>query len=152
VPVEASARCFVTFAPPVTIAQMRSCLEDASRRHAEASQYPYLPTFDWDGFATEPVSCASEDLCALVSATVRRNGIPEVQVGPSTGTSDMRHFAVRKIPCLLFGPGRGFNPHRPDEHFLLDDLPLMMKIYLDIVVAWCSQREWPNEGLEIVQP
>ncbi len=151
VPVDASARCFVTFVPPTTIAQMRSCLEDESRRHAEASQYPYLPTFDWDGFATEPVSCASEALRALVRATAKRNGIPDVRVGPSTGTSDMRHFAMRGIPCLLFGPGRGFNPHRPDEHFLLDDLPLMMKVYLDMIVAWCSQRKSPNEGLEIVQ-
>jgi acetylornithine deacetylase len=140
VPVDASARCFVTFVPPVTIAQMRSCLEDESRRHAQASQYPHLPTFDWDGFATEPVSCASEDLRALVRATAKRNGISELRIGPSTGTSDMRHFAMRGIPCLLFGPGRGFNPHRADEHFLLDDLPLMMKVYLDMIVAWCSER------------
>jgi len=151
VPVDASARCFVTFAPPTTIAQMRSFLEDESRRHAQASQYPHLPTFDWDGFATEAVACASEDLRALVRATAKRNGIPDARIGPSTGTSDMRHFAMRGIPCLLFGPGRGFNPHRPDEHFLLDDLSFMMKVYLDMIVAWCSQRKSPNEGLEIVQ-
>jgi acetylornithine deacetylase len=151
VPVAAGARCFVTFAPPTTIAQMRSRLEDESRGHADANQYPHLPTFDWDGFAAEPVSCASEDLRALVRATAKRNGIPDVRVGPSTGTSDMRHFAMRGIPCLLFGPGRGFNPHRADEHFLLDDLPLMMKVYLDMIVAWCSQPKSPNEGLEIVQ-
>jgi acetylornithine deacetylase/succinyl-diaminopimelate desuccinylase-like protein len=50
----------------------------------------------------------------------------------------MRHFARRGIPCLLYGPGRGFNPHRPDEHFLLDDLPFMMKVYLDMAVDWCN--------------
>jgi acetylornithine deacetylase/succinyl-diaminopimelate desuccinylase-like protein len=61
-----------------------------------------------------------------------------VRIGPSTGTSDMRHFARRGIPCLLYGPGRGFNPHRADEHFLLDDLPLMMQVYLDMVIEWCS--------------
>ena len=49
----------------------------------------------------------------------------------------MRHFAKRNIPCLLYGPGRGFNPHRADEHFFLDDLPFMMKLYLDMVVDWC---------------
>jgi acetylornithine deacetylase/succinyl-diaminopimelate desuccinylase-like protein len=27
----------------------------------------------------------------------------------------MRHFAKRGIPCLLYGPGCGFNPHRVDE-------------------------------------
>ena len=50
----------------------------------------------------------------------------------------MRHFSKREIPCLLYGPGRGFNPHRVDEHFLLDDLPLMMRIYLDIINEWCN--------------
>jgi acetylornithine deacetylase len=152
VPVEASARCFVTFAPPATIARMRAYLEEEGRRHAEASGYPHPPTFDWDGFATEPVSCARDELRALVRDAAKRNGIPEVRVGPSTGTSDMRHFAMRGIPCVLYGPGRGFNPHRPDEHFLLDDLPLMMKVYLDMIVAWCSQSRPANKGLENARP
>jgi acetylornithine deacetylase/succinyl-diaminopimelate desuccinylase-like protein len=51
----------------------------------------------------------------------------------------MRHFGKRGIPCLLYGPGRGFNPHRADEHFLLDDLPRMMKVYLDMIDAWCNE-------------
>jgi acetylornithine deacetylase/succinyl-diaminopimelate desuccinylase-like protein len=48
----------------------------------------------------------------------------------------MRHFAKRGIPCLLYGPGWGFNPHRPNEHFLLADLPFMMGVYLDMVGEW----------------
>jgi acetylornithine deacetylase len=138
VPVEASARCHVTFPPPDTLDSVRAFLEAESRRHARASGYPHLPVFTWEGFATEPVSCASEELRALVRATAGRHGIADLRIGPSTGTSDMRHFARRGIPCLLYGPGRGFNPHRPNEYFLLDDLPLMMQVYLDMMVGWCN--------------
>jgi acetylornithine deacetylase len=138
VPVAASARCFVTFAPPATIESMRALLEGESCRHASLNDYPHLPVFVWDGFAAEPVCCASEELRALVCQVAQRNGISDLRIGPSTGTSDMRHFAKRGIPCLLYGPGRGFNPHRPDEHFLLDDLPLMMTLYLDMIATWCN--------------
>jgi len=113
-------------------------LMDEGAKHAQANNYPCSPVFSWDGFAAEPVSCASEWLRELVRKAAQHNGIPEVRIGPSTGTSDMRHFAARNIPCLLYGPGRGFNPHRPDEHFLLDDLPRMMGVYLDMAVDWCN--------------
>jgi acetylornithine deacetylase len=138
VPVAANARCFVTFPPPASIAGVRDFLEHESRRHAQASDYPHLPVFTWQGFAAEPAFCVSEELRALVQKAAERHGIPEVRVGPSTGTSDMRHFSKRGIPCLLYGPGRGFNPHRIDEHFLLDDLPRMMRIYLDMIDEWCN--------------
>jgi acetylornithine deacetylase len=138
VPVEASARCFVTFPPPDTIDSVRRFLEEEGGKHAQANSYPEAPVFAWEGFAAEPVSGASAELRTLVAGAARRHGIPDVHIGPSTGTSDMRHFARRGIPCLLYGPGRGFNPHRPDEHFLLDDLPLMMQVYLDMVIEWCS--------------
>ena len=138
VPVEASARCFVTFPPPDTIESVRRFLEEESGNHAQAHGYPDAPVFAWEGFAAEPVSCANAELHALVGNAARRHGIADLRIGPSTGTSDMRHFARRGIPCLLYGPGRGFNPHRPDEHFLLDDLPLMMQVYLDMVIEWCS--------------
>jgi len=137
VPVEASARCFVTFPPPAAIDSVRAMLETEGREYAQAKRHPHHPVFVWDGFAAEPVSCATDELRQLVRDAARRNGIPEVRIGPSTGTSDMRHFARRGIPCLLYGPGRGFNPHRPDEHFLLDDLPFMVKVCLDMVVEWC---------------
>ena len=138
VPVEASARCFVTFPPPDTIASMRRFLEAESGKYARTHGSPDPPVFIWDAFAVEPVSGGSAELRALVTDAATRHGIPEVRIGPSTGTSDMRHFARRGIPCLLYGPGRGFNPHRHDEHFLLEDLPLMMQVYLDMVVEWCS--------------
>lgn len=138
VPVEAHARCFVTFPGPHTIDGMRFFLEEEGRTHAQANGYPHTPVFTWEGFAAEPISGAAGELGELVRDMAKGHGITGFQVGPSTGTSDMRHFAKRGIPCLLFGPGRGFNPHRADEHFLLADLPFMMSLYLDIVVAWCN--------------
>ena len=138
VPVEASARCFVTFPPPDTIQSMRRFLEAEGSKYARTHGSPDAPVFAWEAFAAEPVSCASAELRTLVADAARRHGLPKVRFGPSTGTSDLRHFARRGIPCLLYGPGRGFNPHRVDEHFLLDDLPLMMQVYLDMVIAWCN--------------
>jgi acetylornithine deacetylase len=138
VPVEARARCYVTFPEPHTLDAMRRFLEAEGRRHAEANGYPEPPVFEWEGFAAEPVSGAADELGALVGEVATRHGVTGFRVGPSTGTSDMRHFARRGIPCLLFGPGRGYNPHRVDEYFLLDDLPFMLNVYLDIVVGWCN--------------
>jgi acetylornithine deacetylase len=137
-PVKANAVCFVTFPPPATINSVRVLLETEGRKFAGTKNYLLPPAFVWDGFAAEAASCATNELRALIRDVAKRNGIPEVRIGPSTGTSDLRHFARRNIPCLLYGPGRGFNPHRPDERFLLDDLPFMMKLYLDMVIEWCG--------------
>jgi acetylornithine deacetylase/succinyl-diaminopimelate desuccinylase-like protein len=63
-----------------------------------------------------------------------------IDVGPSTGTSDMRHFSLAGIPCMLYGPGNGYNPHRPDEHYYLDDLPRIILFYLAFVNGWCGAR------------
>lgn len=138
VPTIAQARCFVTFPPPDTIDSVRRFLQDECNRHAEVNKFPHQPELSWNAFAAEPVSSATSELRGLLHRTAERNGIAGLRIGPSTGTSDMRHFAKRGIPCLLFGPGRGFNPHRPDEHFMLDDLPFMMNVYLDMVVDWCG--------------
>ena len=150
-PVEASARCFVTFPPPFTIDSVRAFLAGKGRACAQARNHPHLPVFVWEGFAAEPVCCATNELRTLVRDAASRNGIPAVRIGPSTGSSDMRHFAMRGIPCLLYGPGRGFNPHRADEHFLLDDLPFMMNVYLDMVVEWCNVARGDSYP-ELIEP
>src|SRR5205085_8417265 len=90
------------------------------------------------GFAAEPVCSPSGALEAFLQASAARRGLPPIDVGPSTGTSDLRHFVAAGIPCLLYGPGTGFNPHRPDEHYQLDDLPTMILLYLDLIHAWCG--------------
>ncbi len=151
-PVEANARCFVTFPPPFTIDSVRDFLVAEGRACAQGRNHPHLPVFVWDGFAAEPVCCATNELRTLVRDAASRNGIPAVRIGPSTGSSDMRHFAKRGIPCLLYGPGRGFNPHRPDEHFLLDDLPFMMKVYLDMVLEWCNVARGDRSSETILSP
>jgi len=73
-----------------------------------------------------------------VLAAARRAGIQDIVPGPSTGTSDLRHFVRAGIPGLLFGPGNGHNPHRSDEHYAVNDLVTMIAIYLDVVQAWCG--------------
>jgi len=151
-PVEANARCFVTFPPPFMIDSVRGFLVAEGRACAQERNHPHLPVFVWDGFAAEPVCCATNELRTLVCDAASRNGIPAVRIGPSTGSSDMRHFAKRGIPCLLYGPGRGFNPHRPDEYFLLDDLPLMMKVYLDMVLEWCNLARGDRSSETILSP
>ena len=144
VPDDARARCFVTFPPPETLAGMRRYLADTCRNVATAMELETVPDIRWDGFAVEPASFATDELRTLLQSTAARAVIGDLQIGPSTGTSDLRHFARRRIPCMLYGPGRGFNPHRPDEHFHLDDLPVMMKLYLDIAAQWCgSTRQGP---------
>jgi hypothetical protein len=92
-PVEASARCFVTFPPPFTIDSVRAFLAAKGRACAHARNHPHLLVLGWEGFAAEPVCCATNELRTLVRDAASRNGIPAVRIGPSTGISDMRHFA-----------------------------------------------------------
>jgi acetylornithine deacetylase/succinyl-diaminopimelate desuccinylase-like protein len=73
-----------------------------------------------------------------MQAVAQSLGWPRMEFVPSTGTSDMRHFAARGIPCVLFGPGRGFNPHRANEHYYLDDLPKMTTLLLGMIERWCA--------------
>jgi len=50
----------------------------------------------------------------------------------------MRHFVRRNIPCVLFGPGIGYNPHRPNECFHLDSLAPMVDTVFKAVIEWCG--------------
>jgi acetylornithine deacetylase/succinyl-diaminopimelate desuccinylase-like protein len=93
---------------------------------------------NWNGFATEPVHSDTEQLEQVLQDSAVRLGMPPIDIGPSTGTSDMRHFSQVGIPCVLYGPGNGYNPHRPDEHYYLDDLPRIILLYLEFVHAWCG--------------
>jgi acetylornithine deacetylase len=138
VPETAWAECYVTFPPPFTLASIREFLHDQTVQFAAEQGLPTMPTLDWVGFATEPVGSPNSEIEAILQASAARLGLPPIDVGPSTGTSDLRHFHHAGIPCLLYGPGSGFNPHRPDEHYHLDDLPTMVLLYLDFIQSWCS--------------
>jgi acetylornithine deacetylase/succinyl-diaminopimelate desuccinylase-like protein len=50
----------------------------------------------------------------------------------------MRHFVAAGIPCVLYGPGNGFAPHRADEYYELADLPRMVRVFLSLANVWCD--------------
>jgi len=141
VPDRAAAQCYVTFAPPFALADMRRLIIDTIRG-VETSRGPDAPpspvTIAWNGLAAEPTRSDATALEEVVLAAARRAGIQDIVPGPSTGTSDLRHFVRAGIPGLLFGPGNGHNPHRSDEHYAVNDLVTMIAIYLDVVQAWCG--------------
>ena len=128
VPVEAKRPLFRDVSAARHVDSIRALLETEGRKYRRKRKTIRMIRRS-SGMVSRPSRCLAQPTSFVRSYrdAARRNGIPEVRIGPSTGTSDMRHFAKRNIPCLLYGPGRGFNPHRPDEHFLLDDLPFMMK-------------------------
>jgi acetylornithine deacetylase len=138
VPDKATARCYVTFPPPDKLAQMKQYLKECCVRIAGEMALDCEPEIEWNGFTAEPASSATDELREALQQAACQAGLPALQFGPSTGISDLRHFANRGIPCMLYGPGRGFNPHRPDEHYYLADLSTMMKLYLNVISRWCG--------------
>src|SRR2546426_2526370 len=119
VPDRAVAVCYATFPPPLSLSQFRAMLDEHIREFASRRNLPTLPEVDWSGFSVEPVMSDSNQVGTYLAAGAARVGVGPIEVGPSTGTSDLRHFVGARIPCVLYGPGRGFNPHRADEHFYL---------------------------------
>ena len=138
VPELAIAQCYVTFPPQHTLATMRGLLQEQVRIFSTTHNLPIEPRLDWNGFATEPVQSDTQQLEQVLQDSATRLGMPPIDIGPSTGTSDMRHFSQVGIPCVLYGPGNGYNPHRPDEHYYLEDLPRIILFYVDFVHAWCG--------------
>ena len=126
VPDRAAAELHMTFCPPFTLASFRTRMEDEVRRIASDRGWAPAPEISWEGFCTEPVCGGGDELEARVQAAARASGGPEVAIGPSTGTSDLRHFVAAGVPCLLHGPGAGFNPHRANEYYEVGDLETMI--------------------------
>lgn len=140
VPESATAQCYMTFPPQFTLASMKQFLQEQVDGFADAHVLPYKPQIQWNGFVAEPVRSDSNEFEEILQQSAAHLGMPPINIGPSTGTSDMRHFCAAQIPCLLYGPGRGYNPHRPDEHYYLDDLPCIILFYLDVALAWCGAK------------
>jgi acetylornithine deacetylase len=138
VPDRATAQCYVTFPPPFTLQRMRELITDESRTFESRLGLDDAVSITWSGLAAEPVRSAPGELEQVVIDASRRAGLPDVSPGPSTGTSDLRHFTAAGIPCVLFGPGTGYNPHRPDEQYLLSDLVRMIAVYLEVLRSWCG--------------
>ena len=129
----ATARCYATYTPPLTLAGFKSMIETLAQDFARRHELPRPPAVIWDGMQTEPVASPSAELEAVIQGAAHDLGMTEINFGPSSGNSDMRHFLKLGIPCVLYGPGRGYNPHRVDEHYFLDDLPAMVRLFHGVV-------------------
>ena len=126
VPDRAAAELHMTFCPPFTLASFRAWTTDVVRRIAEQRGWVPAPAVSFRGFCAEPVVGGGADLEARLQRAARVTGGTEIAIGPSTGTSDLRHFVAAGVPCLLHGPGAGFNPHRVDEYYEVGDLRTMI--------------------------
>jgi acetylornithine deacetylase len=135
-PESAVARFYATFPPPFNLREFKGLLE---RTVVETISGTPGASFElkWTGLSVEPVKSESLELEGILQESALIAGFCPIQFGPSTGTSDMRHFVESGIPCLLYGPGRGFNPHRANEHYYLDDLPTMILAFLELASSWC---------------
>ena len=138
VPDSARARFYMTFPPPFTLASMKELLMETAWKFGAMYSLEGLIRFDWDGFAVEPMVADSMAIEAILRESASEVGFGSINVGPSTGTSDLRHFVAAGIPCLLYGPGDGGNPHRMDEFYKLDDLGRLIRIYAGIIRRWCG--------------
>ena len=140
VPELARAQCYMTFPPPFTLSTTREFLQAQAEIFARANSLTEPPEFAWVGYAVEPVASDTPQIQQVMQRSATRLNLAPIDIGPSTGTSDMRHFLAAGGQCLLYGPGSGFNPHRPDEHYYLDDLSRMILFYLDVTYEWCGKE------------
>jgi acetylornithine deacetylase len=140
VPEIARGQCHVTFPPPASLDSTRRMLEHHVSEFARTHGLPEAPRITWGPLVVDAVESNTAELEGTLQESAKSLGMPPIDVGPSTGISDMRHFTERGIPCLLYGPGRGFNPHRPNEHFYVEDLPRMVEFFLEFIRRWCGLR------------
>lgn len=138
VPDLARGRFYMTFPPPFTLASVRELLTESVAKFCATYGLDGLVRLDWDGFAAEPVLAACPHLETVLQDCATETGLGPISIGPSTGTSDLRHFAAMGIPCLLYGPGDGANPHRLDEFYKLEDLGKVILLYAHIIQRWCG--------------
>jgi len=138
VPEYAEAVCYFTFPPPWTVDRARRFLGAEVDAFAREHELCPAPDIDFDRFSAEPVASDAAPLAAALQACAAEEGYDTIDIAPSTGTSDLRHFAAAGIPCLLYGPGSGFNPHRADEHYHLADLPRMVRLFAHLASHWCG--------------
>ncbi len=135
VPEFATAETQVTFPPPDSIASIRALISERVRAFAAQHEIG-VPAIDWQ-MSFEPVVGGSPSLNTALLQTCDDVGVQRIDIGPSTGWSDMRRFSEFGMPCVLYGPGEGYNPHRADEYYVLNDLPRMIEFYYRFIERWC---------------
>lgn len=139
-PEHAQAICYLTFAPPHDISSIKGLLEAEAQAFAVEQELPHPPVFDWSHFSVEPVSAGANDLESCFQSVAQKKELVDVDFGPSTGTSDLRHYVAAGIQAVLYGPGKGFNPHRANEHYYLDDLGPMITFIGAVAESWCAEN------------
>ena len=87
-----------------------------------------------------PAFIASKDnyLINKLKSIIERNSKKEVMTIAVTGHCDMRHFKTPNI--CLYGPGGGKNAHGIDEYYMLDQMPIVAKNLIDLVLEWCNEE------------
>ena len=140
VPTQATAAAHVIFPPPYTVTEMREFIVREINAFSAARGLPERPVPRWEGLALEPIFSDVSRLEPFLRESASATGLKFEGIGPSTGTSDLRHFVDAQIPCVLYGPGPGYNPHRWDEHYLLDGLPKMILFFLELIDRWCDKE------------
>jgi acetylornithine deacetylase len=133
VPARAAATLYATFTPPHTVASFITMVRDIADWVARKGGVERLPEIHVE-FAAEPVM----SIAAEIEQAIRCAAGRDIPFGPSTGTSDMTHFVDRQIPCVLFGPGRGYNPHRANERFEVNSLEEMTALLSAVAREWCK--------------
>lgn len=137
VPPFASATCYATFTPPLTLEGFRGVVMHTVNQFATRHQLEKAPEVGWHSFAAEPVRSEASALEDAIGQAAEKS----IKFGPSTGTSDLRHFADRGIPTVLFGPGMGANPHRADELIELNSVATTIDILARTIESWCRSHD-----------
>lgn len=138
VPTVARGSAFMTFTPPTTLEEFRSEIDRVALAFAERKRLERHPELDWSLFGVGPTAANSLGLEEAINASASLAGLPRITFGPSTGTSDMRHFLEHGIPCVLYGPGVGQNPHRANEYYELSSFSSMIPLFFDLVRTWTA--------------
>jgi acetylornithine deacetylase len=138
VPTIARGSAFMTFTPPTTLEDFRQEIDGIVTAFAERKRLERHPELDWNLFGVGPTAAHSAELEDAINASASRAGLARINFGPSTGTSDMRHFLAHGIPCVLYGPGVGQNPHRANEYYELSSFSSMIPLFFDLVRTWAE--------------
>ncbi len=136
VPDKAYAEIFVTYLLPHTPQSMQVQIQEWVEEVAAHTGGEF--SLHWGGFSAAPVEGNTAALETCICDAAKLVDGREVMVSASTGTSDMRHFVRRNIPCVLYGPGKGHNPHRCDEYYELEDLNVMTAILIQTIENWAT--------------
>jgi len=138
VPTVAHAKAHITFPPPYTLSKMKELIEFIVSTFIQDDNVEIQVSYG--ELALEPVSSFSKEFSNILQNTATMLNRSPIEIVPSTGFSDMRHFANHRIDTLLYGPGRGYNPHRHNEHYYLDDLPEMIYFFWTLIEQWGSYK------------